>query len=142
MAQVAAFIAADQCTTECAGVHASMEANRFEALEQVRQGVNAALRGYGANVARGLELRHDHGSPYGSEAFWGELDFLCIESSPPLVRAPEGTSSAERFIRTPKEQLLEELRRSLRKWLRTYNASNWSSDTATARQAKRGGPTT
>ncbi len=62
-------------------------------------------------MARGLTLRQDHGSQYGSDAFQRELDFLGIESSPAFVRAPEGNGYAERFIRTLKEQLL---------WVRTF----------------------
>ncbi len=127
--QVAVFIAVDHCTTECVGIHAAIEANRFEALEPVRQAVKARLGAYGPNVAHGLKLRHDHGSQYVSDAFQSELDFLGIASSPAFVRAPEGNGCAERFIRTLKEQLLwvrsfrtvEELRLALHEWVRTYN---------------------
>lgn len=34
----AVFIAVDHCSAECVGVHASLSATRFEALEPVRQG--------------------------------------------------------------------------------------------------------
>lgn len=127
--QVAVFIAVDHCTSECVGIHAAKEANRFEALEPLRQAVRARFGAYGANVARGLKLRHDNGSQYVSDAFQDELDFLAIESSPSFVRAPEGNGCAERFIRTLKEQLLwvrtfatvEELRLALHEWVRTYN---------------------
>ena len=60
--QVAVFIAVDHCTSECVGIHAAKEANRFEALEPLRQAVRARFGAYGANVARGLKLRHDNGS--------------------------------------------------------------------------------
>ncbi|HUO68512.1 MAG TPA: transposase [Gammaproteobacteria bacterium] len=59
--QVAVFIAVDHCTAECVGIHAAVEANRFEALEPVRQAVKARFGAYGAYAARGLKLRHDHG---------------------------------------------------------------------------------
>src|SRR5271166_6856834 len=36
-------------------------ANRFEALEPVRQGVNRCFGSIAPGVARGLKLRHDHG---------------------------------------------------------------------------------
>src|SRR3982751_3377166 len=58
------LIAVDHCSGECVGCHAARSGNRFEALEPVRQGV---LRHFGAiekDVAKGLALRHDHGSNY------------------------------------------------------------------------------
>ena len=88
-------------------------ATRFEALEPIRQGVRRAFRRLRqGNVARGLAVRHDHGSQYMSDHFQKELAFLGIESSPAFVRAPEGNGCAERFIRTLKENLL---------WVRTFD---------------------
>jgi transposase InsO family protein len=49
-------------------------------------------------VARGLKLRHDHGSQYMSDHFQKEIAFRDIESSPALVRAPEGNGCVEQFI--------------------------------------------
>jgi putative transposase len=85
--------------------------------------------GFAAAVARGLKLRHDHGSQYMSDHFRKEIAFLGIESSPAFVRAPEGNGCAERFIRTLKENLLwvrtfettEELRQALLAFRETYN---------------------
>ena len=80
--------------------------DRFEALEPVRQGV---LRHFGRvekDAAKGLALRHDHGSNYMSRDFQAEIRFLGIESSPSFVRQPEGNGVAERFIRTLKENFL------------------------------------
>lgn len=127
--QVAVFIAVDHCTTEGIGIHASKHANRFEALEPVRQGVRARFAGYDRDVANGLKLRHDHGTQYVADAFQAEIKWLGIEPSPAFVRAPEGNGCAERFIRTLKEQLLwirrfrnvEELQKALRAWLVKYN---------------------
>jgi transposase InsO family protein len=84
-----------------------------------------------AASARGLAVRHDHGSQYISDAFQKELAFLGIESSPAFVRAPEGNGCAERLIRTLKENLLwvqtfttvEELRQALLEFRETYNAT-------------------
>src|SRR3954451_4583492 len=97
------FVAVDHCSGECVGSHAARSGNRFEALEPVRQGV---LRHFGAierDSAKGLALRHDHGSNYMSRDFQDEIGFLGIESSPSFVRQPEGNGVAERFIRTLKE---------------------------------------
>jgi putative transposase len=129
--QAAVFVALDHCSAECVGIHAALQANRFEALEPIRQGVRRHFGGFAEGIARGLAVRHDHGSQYMSDAFQKELRFLGIESSPAFVRAPEGNGCAERFIRTLKENLLwvrtfdtvEELRRALLEFRETYNAT-------------------
>jgi putative transposase len=129
--QAAVFVAVDHHSAECVGVHAALRATRFEALEPVRQGVRHSFGAFGKEVARGLAIRHDHGSQYMSDAFQGELAFLGIESSPAFVRAPEGNGCAERFIRTLKENLLwvrtfdtvEQLRLALLDFRETYNAT-------------------
>jgi len=129
--QAAVFVAVDHCSAECVGIHASLEANRFEALEPLRQGVRRHFGGFAKEVARGLAVRHDHGSQYMARDFQKELRFLGAESSPAFVRAPEGNGCAERFIRALKENLLwvqsfatvEELRLALLAFRETYNAT-------------------
>lgn len=126
---VTVFVAIDHCTLEGVGIHAATRATRFEALEPIRQGVRQQFGVFSAGRATGVQVRHDHGSQYMSEAFQTELRFLGMTSSPAFVRAPEGNGVAERFIRTLKEQLLwvrtfqtvEDLRRALHDWLRLYN---------------------
>ena len=129
--QAAVFVAVDHCTAECVGIHAHPQATRFQALEPIRQGVRQHFGGFAKAIARGLAMRHDHGSQYMSDHFQKELAFLGIESSPAFVRAPEGNGCAERFIRTLKENLLwvrsfdtiEELRQALLEFRQTYNAT-------------------
>jgi putative transposase len=123
------FVAVDHCTCECVGLHAAKGGNRFEALEPLRQGVREHFGTFEAGVARGLTIRHDHGSNYLSDDFQRELGFLGMASSPSFVREPEGNGCAERFIRTLKEQLLwirtfatvAELVEALGEFKRTYN---------------------
>jgi putative transposase len=127
--QAAVFVAVDHCSAECVGIHAHARGTRFEALEPIRQGVRRNFGGFAKAVASGLKLRHDHGSQYMSAHFQKEIAFLGVESSPAFVRAPEGNGCAERFIRTPKENLLwtrtfetiEELRQALLAFRETYN---------------------
>jgi transposase InsO family protein len=129
--QAAVFVAVDHCSAECVGLHAARHANRFEALEPLRQGVRRCFGGFARGIAAGLAVRHDHGSQYMSDAFQKELSFLAIESSPAFVRAPEGNGCAERFIRTLKENLLwvrtfdtvEDLRQALLEFREIYNAT-------------------
>ena len=123
------FVAVEHANSEIVGIHAAGSANRFEALEPLRQGVNRCFGSIAPDVARGLKLRHDHGSNYMSEDFQAEIKCLGIEASPSFVREPEGNGVAERFIRTLKENLLwvrtfstiEELRTALIEFARHYN---------------------
>jgi putative transposase len=128
--QAAVFVAVDHCSAECVGIHASKRADRFQALEPIRQGVRVHFGAFDKGiVTHGLKLRHDHGSQYMSDDFQDEIDFLGLESSPAFVREPEGNGCAERFIRTLKENLLwvssfntvEELRQALHEFKERYN---------------------
>jgi putative transposase len=129
--QAGVFIAVEHGSAECVGIHAALRANRFEALEPIRQGVRRCFGAFAEGIAAGLALRHDHGSQYLSDDFQKELRFLGIESSPAFVRAPEGNGCAERFIRTLKENLLwvrtfdtiEQLRQALLQFRETDNAT-------------------
>ncbi len=129
--QVAVFVAIDHHNAECVGIHAARRGTRFEALEPLRQGVRRHFGAIGKDVARGLAVRHDHGSQYMSDTFQTEMCFLGIQSSPAFVRAPEGNGCAERFIRTLKENLLwirtfdtvEDLRLALLAFRDTYNTT-------------------
>lgn len=125
------FVAVDHCSGEFVGIHAAASASRWEALEPVRQGVSQHFGSIDAGVAKGLTLRHDHGSNYMANDFQAEIRHLGITSSPAFVRQPEGNGVAERAIRTLKEQLLwvqhfatiEELRTALIEFAARYNAS-------------------
>ena len=127
--QAAVFVAVDHCSAECVGLHASRSADRFEALEPIRQGVRERFGAFAKDIAHGLALRHDHGSQYVSHHFQSEIRFLGLASSPAFVREPEGNGCAERFIRVLKENLLwvrrfdtvEELRLALIAFKQTYN---------------------
>ena len=125
------FVAVEHANSEVVGIHASRSASRFEALEPIRQGVHRCFGAIGPDVARGLKLRHDHGSNYMSGDFQDEIECLGIEASPSFVREPQGNGVAERFIRTLKENLLwvttfdtvEELRAALIGFAKHYNES-------------------
>jgi transposase InsO family protein len=124
------FLAVDHCTAECVGLHASKRGTRFEALEPIRQAVQASFGRYDAGSAAGVAVRHDHGSVYRSATFQDELAYLGITSSPAYIREPEGNGCAERFARTLKENLLwvesfatiAELQAALAAFKRRYNA--------------------
>ena len=123
------FVAVDHCATACIGLHAAKRGTRVEAREPIRQGIRERFGGIGEGVARGLRLRHDHGSNYLADDVQQEVACFGIESSPSFGREPEGNGVAERFIRTLKENLLwvrsfetiEALRLALLEFKRTYN---------------------
>jgi putative transposase len=127
--QVAVFVAVDHASAECVGIHVALHPTRHEALEPVRQGVAERFGSVEKDAARGLAIRHDHGSQYMSRDFQREIAWLGARSSPAFIRAPEGNGCAERFIRTLKENLLwvrtfrtvEELRLALIAFRQTYN---------------------
>lgn len=106
------FFAIDHCSLELVGIHAAKRGTRFEALEPLRQGVLDHFGAFSENIARGLAIRHDHGSQFISNTYQEELRFLGIRSSPAFVREPQGNGIAERFVRTLKENLL---------WIKTFN---------------------
>jgi len=127
--QVNVFVVVDHCGLYCHGIHASVRATRWEALEPIRQGLRANFGPLEAGCAHGLALRHDHGSQYMARDFQQELRFFGVRSSPAFVRAPEGNGCAEWFIRVLKENLLwlhrfetiDELNEALQAFRQRYN---------------------
>ena len=83
----------------------------------------------GRDAARGLLLRHDHGSAFMSDHFQNQIAFLGMTPSFAFVRQPETNGVAERFIRTLKEQVVwgrifrnaEEVRGAVRAFVARYN---------------------
>ena len=92
--QVTVFVAVDDCTSELVGIHASRRATRFKVLEPILQSVRSRFGGV-REAAAGLAIRYDHGSQYMSRDFQNEIAFLGTESSPSLVRGPEGNCIAD-----------------------------------------------
>ena len=90
------FVAVEHANSEVVGIHASRSANRFEALEPMRQCFGAIAPG----VARGLKLRHDHGSNYMSGDFQDEIECLGNRSFALLRARARGQRRRRAFIRT------------------------------------------
>ena len=130
--QATIFGVYDHCTRELMGIHAALNADRYEAMVPLHQACRTAFGGVDRATAAGLKLRHDNGSQFVSRAFQAELRFLGMASSPSFVRAPEGNGCIERFWRTLKEQLLwihsfanlEDLNQALQGFRDHYN-QNW-----------------
>src|SRR4051812_10706179 len=55
--QAGVFVAVDHCSAECVGIHASRSADRFQALEPVKQAVRQGHGGFAKGIAAGLRPR-------------------------------------------------------------------------------------
>lgn len=104
------FAAIDHHTAET-WAHVAKIGDRFAALQPIYDAVIDRHGELAADVARGLEVRHDWGSQYRSAHFTGSLAWLGISDSPAYPGEPETNGCAERWIKTLKEQCL---------WARTY----------------------
>ncbi|MFL5863869.1 MAG: hypothetical protein ACJ780_24360 [Solirubrobacteraceae bacterium] len=60
----------------------------------------------GAGTARGVAVRHDHGSAFMAEHFRNQVRFWGMAPSYAFVAEPETDGVAERFFRTLKEQVV------------------------------------
>ena len=83
----------DHCTTECIGLHAAKRGTRVEALEPIRQGVRERFGGIGDGAARGLRLRHDHGSNYLADDFSRRSPSSASTAPRVSCGSPKGTAS-------------------------------------------------
>jgi len=101
------FSAVDHCDACCVGIHAAKIGNRFAALQPIAQGLQDAFGATGANVAKGLKLRMDHGTQYTADDFLKQIEFWGINKSFAFVAEPQTNGVAERFNRTLKEQALQ-----------------------------------
>jgi putative transposase len=100
-------------TTPCAGYplrshrhHVCKRGDRFAAYEPVAQAVERIFGSGGADTARGVELRHDHGSQYLTDYFQGQSRFHGFTPSFAFVGEPETNGVVEGFNRTIKEQII------------------------------------
>lgn len=124
------FVNVDHHTDE-AWCHVAKIGNRFAALQPVYDAVIDRFGRLGANVARGVKLRHDWGSQYRADHFLGSIAWLGIEDDAAFVGEPECNGVAERFIRTLKEQCLwaelhddvDHLRQAVAAFTERYNTS-------------------
>jgi transposase InsO family protein len=124
------FVAVEHFNTECVGHHVCKVGDRFAALQPLSMGVLEHFGSVGADTARGLSVRFDHGTQYTSDHFLNQLRFWGVTPSFAFVGEPQTNGVAERFIRTLKEQVihgrvhrnLDELRAAVAAFVRRYNA--------------------
>jgi transposase InsO family protein len=123
------FVGVEHFSTECVGHHVCKEGTRYEALQPIAMGLTEIYGSVGADVARGLELRMDHGTQYLSDHYLNQVRFWGIKPSFAFVEQPQTNGVAERFIRTLKEQVihgrvyrtLDEVRQAVAAFVKLYN---------------------
>jgi hypothetical protein len=85
---VTLFIVAEHWNAEGLGWHVAKHGNRYAAAEALALAVSQVFGSVRADAARGLLLRHDHGSPFMSEYFQNQLTFFGMTPSFAFVREP------------------------------------------------------
>ena len=123
------FTTLEHWNAECLGHHVCKVGDRFAAYEPVAQAVARIFGTAAAQAARGVELRHDHGSQYLTDYFQGQSRYHGFTPSFAFVGEPETNGVVERFNRTLKEQIIHgktyrnraELAAAVTAFVTTYN---------------------
>jgi transposase InsO family protein len=115
---------------ELVGWHVAKRGTRFEATQAVAMAVRQQFGHISPGAARGLALRHDHGSNFMADHFQKQIRSWGIAPSFAFVGEPETNGVIERFFRTFKEQIvhgriyqtINEVRDAVRCFVAQYNA--------------------
>ena len=123
------FGVAEHWNAELVGWHVSKNGTRHEALQAMSMAVTEQFGHLGHDAARGLALRHDHGSAFLADDFHRQVKAWGMTLSYAFVGQPETNGVIERLFRTFKEQVvygrifqtIEEVRDAVRAFARRYN---------------------
>ena len=124
------FGVAEHWNAELLGWHVAKSGTRFEAIQAVGMAVRQQFGRLSAGAARGLALRHDHGSNFMADHFQKQIRFWGVSPSYAFVGEPETNGVIERLFRTLKEQVvhgrifqtIDEVRDAVRAFVVRYNA--------------------
>lgn len=124
------FAVAEHWNAEALGWHVSKRGTRHEALQAMGMAVRQQFGHLGRDAARGLALRHDHGSAFMAEEFGNQIRAWGAAPSYAFVGQPETNGVIERFFRTFKEQVvhgrifqtIDDFRDAVRNFVARYNA--------------------
>jgi putative transposase len=124
------FGVAEHWNAELLGWHVSRRGTRFEAVQAVGMAVRQQFGHLSAGAARGIALRHDHGSNFMADHFQKQIRFWGMAPSYAFVGEPQTNGVIERLFRTLKEQVvhgrifqtIDEVRDAARGFLARYNA--------------------
>jgi putative transposase len=124
------FGVAEHWNAELLGWHVAKHGTRYEAIQALGMAVRQQFGHLSAGVARGLALRHDHGSNFMANAFQKQVKFWGMAPSYAFVAEPETNGVIERLFRTLKEQAIhgrifqtiDDVRDAVRAFVARYNA--------------------
>jgi putative transposase len=124
------FAVVEHWNAEAMGWHVAKIGDRYAAAQGVGMAVKTAFGAATAGVARGVALRHDHGSPFMADHFQNQIKFWGMAPSFAFVSEPQTNGVAERFFRTLKEQVvdgriyqtIDDVRAAVRNFFELYNA--------------------
>jgi putative transposase len=124
------FGVAEHWNAELLGWHVAKHGTRYEAIQALGMAVRQQFGHLGAGAARGLALRHDHGSNFMADVFQKQIKFWGMAPSYAFVAEPETNGVIERLFRTLKEQAIhgrifqtiEDVRVAVREFVARYNA--------------------
>ena len=98
------FGVAEHWNAELLGWHVSKRGTRFEAIQALGMAVRQQFGRLSAGAARGVAVRHDHGSNFMADDFQRQARFWGLAPSYAFVSEPETNGVIERLFRTLKEQ--------------------------------------
>ena len=124
------FGVVEHWNAEIMGWHVAKHGTRFEAIQALGMAVRRQFGHLDAGAARGLALRHDHGSAFMSDVFRKQVSFWGMAPSYAFVAEPETNGCIERLFRTLKEQAIhgrvfqtiDDVRDAVRAFVAHYNA--------------------
>jgi len=124
------FGVAEHWNAEALGWHVAKRGDRYAAVQAVSMAVRKVFGHINSSAARGVALRHDHGSAFLAEHFHNQIRFWGMTPSYAFVGEPETNGVIERFFRTLKEQIvhgriyqtIDEVRDAVRDFVARYNA--------------------
>jgi putative transposase len=124
------FGVAEHWNAELMGWHVSKSGSRFEATQAIGMAVRQQFGHLSAGTARGVALRHDHGSNFMADHFQKQIRFWGMAPSYAFVGQPETNGVIERLFRTLKEQVVhgrifqtvDDVRAAVRSFVTRYNA--------------------
>jgi putative transposase len=114
---------------EALGWRVAKRGDRYAAVQAVGMAVRNVFGHVSPSAARGLALRHDHGSAFLAEHFHHQIRFWGMTPSYAFVGEPETNGVIERFFRTLKEQIvhgriyqtIDQVREAVRDFVARYN---------------------
>ena len=124
------FGVVEHWNAELLGWHVAKRGTRYEAIQAVGMAVRERFGHLEAGAARGLALRHDHGSAFMADVFQKQIRFWGMAPSFAFVGEPETNGCIERLFRTLKEQAIhgrifqtiDDVRDAVRAFVARYNA--------------------